>query len=38
MPQEPDWTPRRDLPDANRLGPLVKSVATLLPANGQVRP
>jgi succinoglycan biosynthesis transport protein ExoP len=32
MPEEADWTPRRESPDAERLGPLVTSVATLLPA------
>ncbi|HEX8522074.1 MAG TPA: AAA family ATPase [Tepidisphaeraceae bacterium] len=32
MPQEPDWSPRREAPEAQKLGPLVMSVATLLPA------
>ncbi len=30
-PQEPDWSPRRPVPENMRLGPLVHSVATLLP-------
>jgi capsular exopolysaccharide synthesis family protein len=35
MPQEPDWTPRREAPEAAKLGPLVTSVATLLPAHAE---
>lgn len=34
-PQEPDWSPRREAPEAARLGPLVISVATLLPAHAE---